>query len=58
MVHLEVERNPPVLARKIREDNLGLLSNVSVRTLSRHIHDAAWERSATMFMMTTVNSLI
>ena len=51
VVHLEVERNPRVSARKIREDNLGLLSNVSVRTLSRCIHDdleylsyAAWPK--------------
>ena len=39
VVHREVERNPRVSARKIREDNLGLLGNVSVRTLSRRIHD-------------------
>ncbi|XP_050699101.1 uncharacterized protein LOC126986769 [Eriocheir sinensis] len=39
VVHREVQRNPRVSARKIREDNLGLLSNVSVRTLSRRIHD-------------------
>ena len=39
VVHREVERNPRVSARKIREDNLGLLGNVSVRILSRHIHD-------------------
>lgn len=39
VVHLEVERNPRISARKIREDNLALLNNVSVRTLSRRIHD-------------------
>lgn len=39
VVHREVERNPRVSARKIREDNIGLLNNVSVRTLSRRIHD-------------------
>ncbi|MPC62467.1 hypothetical protein E2C01_056552 [Portunus trituberculatus] len=39
MVHLEIERNPQVSVREIMEDNLGLLINVSVWTLSRLIHD-------------------
>ena len=51
VVHFEVECNPRISARKIREDNLGLLSNVSVRTLSHRIHNdieylsyAAWPK--------------
>jgi len=39
LVHRELECNPRVSARKIKEDNPRLLSNVSVRTLSRRIHD-------------------
>ena len=39
VVHRVAESNPRVLARKIRQVNLGLLGNVFVKTISCRLHD-------------------